>query len=177
MAFGSKNARGIYLYGEDDNEANHSTLLNKGQQSVSDATKYFSGTPAQRALLTPAPAGATWMDTDAAGRIWYGKGGVWVSATGHAVAAYAATPGATQDPSRMQIRTGLASGNTDNTGVLDHTFTYPFPTACIGVMFMPNQNKGAPVLVENSPTKTGFQAFFAGSGNASRAIQFIAFGY
>ena len=81
MAFGSKNARGIYLYGEDDNELNHSALLNKLGQTVSDATKYFSGTPAQRALLTPAPEGATWKDTDAAGRVWKGKAGVWVRAT------------------------------------------------------------------------------------------------
>lgn len=77
MAFGSKNARGIYLYGEDDNATNHSTLLNMLGQSVSDATKHFSGTPAQRAALTPAPEGAFWVDTDTAGRVWRGRGGTW----------------------------------------------------------------------------------------------------
>ena len=78
MAFGNKDSRGIYLYGEDDNETNHSTLLNKGQKSVSDAMKYFSGTPAQRAALDPAPAGAMWKDTDAAGRLWSATpGGKW----------------------------------------------------------------------------------------------------
>lgn len=77
MAFGSKDAKGIYQYGEDDNEVNHSTLLNKLATSVSDATKHFSGTPAQRTALTPAPDGAFWVDTDTTGRAWRGIGGDW----------------------------------------------------------------------------------------------------
>ncbi len=77
MAFGTKDARGIYQFGEDDAEATFSQMLNKGMQSVSDATKYFSGTPAQRAALAPAPAGAIWVDTDSAGRVWRVAGGVW----------------------------------------------------------------------------------------------------
>lgn len=78
MAFGARDARGIYQFGEDDAESTFSALLNIGMDSVSDATKYFSGTPAQRALLTPAPDGGVWVDTDTAGRIWRGIGGAWV---------------------------------------------------------------------------------------------------
>lgn len=82
MAFGTKDARGIYQFGEDDAEATFSQLLNKGMQSVSDATKYFSGTPAERAALTPAPEGAYWQDTDTLGRSWRGVGGAWVRQSG-----------------------------------------------------------------------------------------------
>jgi hypothetical protein len=78
MAFGSKDARGIYKFGEDDTETSFSALLNKGMNAVSDATKFFSGTPAQRDALTPAPAGAQWQDTDTSGRLWKGVSGVWV---------------------------------------------------------------------------------------------------
>lgn len=77
MAFGTKDARGIYQFGEDDAEATFSQLLNKGMQSVSDATKYFSGTPAQRAAMNPAPDGARWKDTDTAGLEWIGVAGAW----------------------------------------------------------------------------------------------------
>ena len=79
MAFGAKDARGIFQFGEDDAEATFSQLLNLGMQSVSDATRYFSGTPAQRAALIPAPDGAIWQDTDTAGVAWRGVGGAWLA--------------------------------------------------------------------------------------------------
>lgn len=78
---------------------------------------------------------------------------------------------------QVSFKNGIASGTTDGGGVLAHNFPQAFPTACIAVQFMPNQNKGAPVLVEASVTKTGFGAFYAGAANASRQIQYIAIGY
>lgn len=72
---------------------------------------------------------------------------------------------------------GLASGTTNGAGVLAVTFPEPFPTACVGVVFMPNQNKAAPVLEEANVRKDGYGAFFAGAASQPRSIQYIAFGY
>lgn len=72
MALGTKSKRGIYRFGEDDSESSFSELLNLGMNSVHDAIRAFSGTPAERALLTEADValGSTWTDTDSAARIW-----------------------------------------------------------------------------------------------------------
>lgn len=73
-----KNNKGIYIYTETDDAPTFSELINLGFQSASDTLKHFSGTPAQRYLLDPAPEGAFWVDTDPPGRVWRGIGGVWV---------------------------------------------------------------------------------------------------
>lgn len=78
---------------------------------------------------------------------------------------------------QVSFKNGIAAGTTNSGGVLTHNFPQAFPTACIGVLFMPNQNKGAPVLVEASVSKTGFEGFYSGAANASRQIQYIAIGY
>src|SRR5690606_16769901 len=72
MALGTKSKRGIYRFGEDDSQSSFSELLNLGMDSVHDAIRAFSGTPAERALLTQADValGSTWTDTDSAARIW-----------------------------------------------------------------------------------------------------------
>ncbi len=107
MAFGAKDSRGIYQFGEDDAEATFSQLLNLGMESVSDATKFFSGTPAERASLDPAPDGAWWEDTDSARRLWRGRNGAWEivreSGTPTAIngAAFVGTPSLTKDPFKL----------------------------------------------------------------------------
>lgn len=139
------------------------------------------GTTAQRTAFSTAgyaSEGDHWYDTTL-DKMFLFDGLSWVSASAtHAVAGYAATAGTPVNPaSGIAVRTGLASGTTSGTGVLVHTFPTAFPNACIGVIFMPNQNKGAPSLVENDVTKTGFNMFYSGAPNAGRSIQYIAFGY
>lgn len=107
-------------------------------------------------------------------------GGSWAFRSGpggHAVAAYAATAGTPVDPERLMMRTGIASGTTSSSGVLTHNFPSAFPTACVAVVFMPNQNRVSPVLEEAGVTRTKFNAFYAGAANAARSIQYVAWGY
>ncbi len=78
--------------------------------------------------------------------------------------------------------TGLAAGTTSAGGVLAHTFPTAFPSACVGVVLMPDHQSGYsgtgyPVLVNGTITRTGFQSFWSGVGNAAVNLSYIAFGY
>lgn len=82
----------------------------------------------------------------------------------------------------LRLFTGLASGTTTSGGVLGHTFPSPFPTACVGVMLMQDNESGAdddgnPVIVRASVSRTGFQTFWPRRGTASVNLAYIAIGY
>lgn len=138
----------------------------------------YKGTKAQRDAFTVATEGDTWRTTDDDKREYVRVDGEWVRAGGvHQVAAYGASAGTPVDPADLVMRTGVASGTTNAAGVLTHTFPVPFPTACVAVSFMPNQNRVAPVLEEAGATRQKFNAFYAGAANQPRTIQYFAWGY
>ncbi|WP_024357815.1 hypothetical protein [Leucobacter chironomi] len=70
MATGTLDARGVYHYGEDDAEADFSSLLNLGMEAISEALAYFAGPPAKRQALYPAPPGSRWKDTTGSRALW-----------------------------------------------------------------------------------------------------------
>jgi hypothetical protein len=82
------------------------------------------------------------------------------------------------------IRTGLASGRTEPGGQLIHNFAESFPSACIGVVLMvDNQSNFAPTagaypyLIATTVTRQGFQSFWPDRANTEVATAFIAYGY
>lgn len=125
-------SRGIHQFIEADTSPTFSGLLNKLAGSVSTATKSFSGTPAQRAALDPAPEGARWRDTDAARREWVGVGGVWVidetSLLAYLKIAYRNVAFARRDGNTTYIAIAAPTGASFPTGPTTITET-PIPAA------------------------------------------------
>lgn len=103
----------------------------------------------------------------------------WFPTTGkHSVAAFAATQGTLVDPKNIIIKTGVASGTTNSTGVLTHTLPTPFPTACIAVIPLINQSvQMDAMIVEAGQSATTLQFFFPGAASVTRKMQYVAFGY
>lgn len=87
MAFGTTSKRGIYRYGEDDADTTFSELLNRGMDSVHDAQRCYSGTPAQRAALTLSDVaiGSIWQDTDTTAYMWRMTATGWLRISGEKV--------------------------------------------------------------------------------------------
>lgn len=79
MAFGALDARGIYHFGEDDTEANFSSLMNLLSDSVSGAMKFYAGTLAERDAFADPPPGAIWQESQGAYRRWVYRGEAWVT--------------------------------------------------------------------------------------------------
>ena len=97
-------------------------------------------------------------------------------ASGHSVRPYGTT-GAAVSPPRIVMRSGRFSGTTGPTGVMEVPFTPVFPTACIGVLPIGNQNFSPPVVVDGQANATRVQFFYAGAPSQARTIDYIAWGY
>lgn len=180
MAFGTKDARGIYQFGEDDAEATFSQLLNKGMESVSDATKFFSGTPAERAALSPAPEGAYWQDTDSARRVWRSEGGAWkqLAQWAHQVAGADAADYPAPSAGTLPImKTGYYKANLVG-GWATVNFTDAFPNRCLHVSVMTIDGAvQAPAIGSRQLTKNGFVAGYSGLTNQVLTFTWMAVGY
>ena len=97
-------------------------------------------------------------------------------ASGHSVRPYGST-GAAVSPPRIVMRSGRFSGSTGPTGVMEVPFNPVFPTACIGVLPIGNQNVAPPVLVDGQANATRVQFFYAGAASQPRTVDYIAWGY
>lgn len=97
-------------------------------------------------------------------------------ASGHSVRPYGTT-GAAVSPPRIVMRSGRFSGTTGPTGVMNVPFNPVFPTACIGVLPIGNQNFSPPVVVDGQANATQVQFFYAGAPSQARTIDYIAWGY
>lgn len=97
-------------------------------------------------------------------------------ASGHAVRPYGTT-GAAVSPPRIVMRSGRFSGTTGPTGVMEVPFNPVFPTACIGVLPIGNQDFPAPVMVNGQTTATYARFFYAGAASQPRTVDYVAWGY
>ena len=97
-------------------------------------------------------------------------------APGNSVRPYGTT-GAAVSPAQIVMRSGRFSGTTGPTGVMEVPFNPVFPTACIGVLPIGNQNFAAPLLVDGQANATRVQFFYSGAASQARTVDYIAWGY
>ncbi|ROS52919.1 hypothetical protein [Frigoribacterium sp. PhB24] len=100
-------------------------------------------------------------------------------AGGHELSPWGTTTPETVDQPLFKARS--ATGTTNAGGVLGHTFSTPFPTACDHLSLTLGNQSGvgtaAPVVVDGSVTRTGFQTFWAGRGASPVGVFYLAVGH
>lgn len=187
MAFGSKDTKGIYKFGEDDLKTTFSELLNTGMDSVSDAARSFSGTAAQRAAFLDAAPGSIWQDTNGTKQLWRWLDGSWnlinvsiaEGGTGATTAAGARTNLGVSAPGDAGVPFRVSAGVVTTSATATVTVTLPASRFSVSPLVTAQtvDNANVSVTYVNPPPTTtsfGIRAYTISGGQIASIVHWHA---